>query len=270
MKFDLAVLEEDFVLRRAFRSPDTSIVRADLLDAFEMSPTKASNLLSRMVEKHPLLLRRSGKKVHASTHKPPTVAGEDDLAEQLQKGLTEFAFTGLRPDEFQLHRVALKNTLPLQPDVLWRIMRSCMSQRSVQVKVIGVERGDAGKWHRFVPLCLEQAAGEWDLVAHDLDAAGYPMTLTPLSRITDVQIERTRLPRDFVRGNSTSSMKALSVQFDNRLTNGQVEMLRHEFRVMPGERIELPLRRLEQFKDRIARTQAGPSEIWPPFKIVER
>lgn len=267
-------VEAEFVMKRAFRSPDRCVVRKDLLDAFGMRETKATNLLSDMARMHAHILRRDGNKIVPIVVEPPPVAGEADLLSSIDRGQTDFWQTGLRSDELQLNYFSFSANRPAKSGVLWQIVRACGSKRSLMVEYVGVKRGDAGDWRRFVPLCLERMGDQWRVTGHDLNSnegAGGIRTLV-LARILDSRPDHQPLPKGFVRGNPNDSTQSLPVVIDARYTKSQRLAIAHELRIKDATSasVEIPSRCVHEFGIRFAAEQPSESAIWPPLTLIRR
>lgn len=270
MQSELKRIESYFIWRRAFRSPSRTVVRADLVDAFDMKKTRASSLLTEEARASGGRLLREGNKVRAPEWATaPEYAGEADLMAKLEAGLSAFAFTGLRQDELPLNIVSWRENLPPKPGVFSEIVRAIGKQRAICVQYVSMRQGDNGKWRRVLPLSLDRMGEQWRVCVQDLEKEEYPLRSLVLARITNVSENEMRMPKGFQRANAFDTDHSYEAKLDLKLTEEQKKALTNELRIRNGK-IKLPSRSEHEFG--IAFCAGAPSEtaVWPPLVELNR
>lgn len=261
-------IEQEFVCRRVFRGPEGLIRRSDLIDAFGMSASKATQLLAVEVETNSKLLVREGYLVRRRLGaQAPGYASMKDLMTKLDAGLRDFAYTGLRPEELPVNTWQLSENMPRDEGVMGTVVEACVRQRSVLIKYVGMRRGDEGAWRRVVPLCLERMGDQWRLTAQDLEREGAPVRTYVLARIIEAQRDIAPLPRRFVRANPDDSQRREKVVFNPRLSRVQRDVLEREIRIQDGY-ITLPSRCWHEFLIRFADGALSEDIAWPPLSLA--
>lgn len=250
MSVFISNLASKFVWRRAFRSASRSVTRSDLVEAFGMSNSAASALLSGEARISNGLLVREGKRVTApGWAEPPTCAGEKDLMDHLHRGLTELCFTGLFEDELPVNQVRWDTQMPEQPGAFAAVTQAIVCQSAIYLSYVTMEMGDTGQWRRVAPLSLDCVGGQWRLVAQDLEdqASDFPVKSFVLAQILDVKPDTQKWPRGFIRASGLDSVQRHAVEFDGRLTREQRKVMSHKLSVREGL-IELPRRSVPEFQ----------------------
>lgn len=260
-------LERHFVWRRAFRSADRCVKNSDLTEAFGMSTSKASTLMTSEAEGSGGGLRRVGYRVESlTTAKPPRFASMGNLLEMLDKGFSEFAYTGLRADELPVNYWGWCDNRPASEEVLAMVVSACVAQKSICIEYVSMKRGDTGKWRRIAPLCLERMGDQWRLTAHDLDKEGCPLRTFVLARIIDATADSKPIPRTFIRANPSDSLRRIPVELDTRYTDAQRAVLNRELQIQQGV-VSIPHRCAHEFGIRFAGTAQSVEAVWPPLKF---
>jgi hypothetical protein len=263
-------LEHEFVCRRAFRGPDGLVRRSDLVEAFGMSTSKATQLLAFEVEAHGALLVREGYLVRRRLGVPaPSYASMQDLMAKLDAGLGSFAHTGLRSEELPVNTWQWCENMPQSEEVMERVVEACVKQRSVLIQYVGMRRGEQGTWRRVAPLCLERMGDQWRLTAQDLEKIDAPVRTYVLARILDARRDIDPLPRRFARASPHDSQKRSKIAFNPRLSDVQRQVLERELKVKDGH-VELPSRCWHEFMIRFADGARSDDIAWPPLKPAER
>lgn len=263
-------LERHFIWRRAFRSGDRCVVRADLMEAFGISGNKASALLTEEANDSKGRLVRTGYKISAPLWaEPPRCAGEEDLMEHLDRGLTDFEFTGLRPDEMPVNQSAWRRPLPHESGALFSIVRAITTQTPLFIRYVGMEYGDTGRWRRVVPLSLDCVDDQWRLSAQSLDNAedNFPVRSFVLSRILESRIDTDRPPARFVRASGFDSASLFEVKFHEQLTAEQRQVIGNELSISDGS-ITLPARTAHDFFRRFGDAEVSAKAVWPPVRLI--
>lgn len=263
-------LEHEFVCRRAFRGPDGRVRRSDLVEAFGMSTSKATQILASEVEAHGALLVREGYLVSRRLAVPaPEHASMRDLMSKLDAGLSSFAHTGLRPEELPVSTWQWCENAPRTEQVMEIVVEACVKKRPTLIQYVGMRRGEQGTWRRVAPLCLERMGDQWRLTAQDLEKEGAPVRIYVLARIIDARRDIEPLPRRFVRANPDDSKRRERISFNPRLSEVQRQVLERELKVKDGY-IELPSRCWHEFMIRFADGARSDDIAWPPLKPSDR
>jgi len=263
-------LEHEFVCRRAFRSPDGIVRRADLVEAFGMSTSKATQLLALEVEASGSLLVRDGYLVHRRMGATaPPYASAKDLMAKLDAGLHGFDYTGLRSSELHVNTWQSCENTPTSEQALDLVIEACVKKRPVLIKYVGMRRGEPGTWRRIAPLCLERMGDQWRVTAQDLEKDGAPVRTFVMTRIFSARHDTEPLPRKFVRANPNDSDRLVPVEFNLKLSKVQQEVLMHELKIKDGH-VELPSRCVHEFMIRFADGARSDDIAWPPLKNPNR
>lgn len=266
---DLKKLEHDFVCRRVFRGPEGLLRRADLVEAFGMSTSKATQLIASEVEANGTLLVRDGYLVRRRLMaEAPSYASMRDLMVKLDAGLTGFCYTGLRPEELPVNMWQWCEIQPQGERAMELVIDACVKRRPVLIQYVGMRRGERGTWRRIAPLCLERMGDQWRLAAQDLEKAGAPVRTFVLARILDAQQDIAPLPRKFVRASPDDSITLQNVEFNVRLSDVQRQVLERELKIKDGQ-ITLPRRCVHEFMIRFADGERSDDIAWPPLKPVK-
>lgn len=261
---DLDELKNHFVWRRAFRSSERSVVRADVIEAFGMSPTSASNLLTSVAENSNGLLKRNGNKVISeSWARPPAWADENDLMDALDRNKNDFSQTGLRSNELPVNYSAWSLSLPAEPGALTTVVQAITRKHSVYVEYVGLKMGDKAKFRRVYPLGLERMGDQWRLVAHDLEHGDFALRTFVLSRITKASVDSNKLPRTFIPGNAVDSQKLIDIEWNLLLNEDQKKALRNEFGVNSQGVVKLNGRDVHEFLVRFGARKVSENVAWP-------
>lgn len=264
-------IKQKFIVRRAFRSADQTVVRADVVAAFGCSPTAASVLLTQSVGIHGDLLQRDGNKVVALPYaKAPHWADENDLMEALDNGRTGFADTGLRHAELPINISRWSSSLPSAPGAMTTIVEALTRKRSVYIRYVGMKRGDTARFRRVYPVVLERMGDQWRLAAHDLDSDTFALKVFVLSRITGAVADTAKLPRGFIAANPVDVEVAHAVTWDLRLNEDQKEALRNELGIDSKGIATLNSRDVHEFQIRFGGKTVSDDVIWPPLQNVSK
>lgn len=250
MSVFISNLASKFVWRRAFRSASRSVTRSDLVEAFGMSNSAASALLSEEAKISNGLLVREGKKVAApGWAEPPICAGERDLMDHLHRGLTELCFTGLYEHELPVNRVQWGTQMPEQAGAFAAITQAIVGKSAIYLSYVTMRIGDTGRWRRVAPLSLDCVDGQWRVVAQDLEdqVGDFPVKSFVLAQILDVKPDTQKWPRGFIRASGLDSVQRHAVEFDGRLTREQRRFVAHRLNLKDGI-IELPRRSVTEFQ----------------------
>lgn len=258
--------EYEFVCRRAFRSPDGLARRADLVEAFGMSTSKATQLLASEVQANGTLLVRDGYLVRRRMGAvAPPYASMRDLMAKLDAGLTDYGYTGLRAEELPVNTWQWCENMPQSEQAMELVVDACVKRRSVLIQYVGMRRGEQGTWRRIAPLCLERMGDQWRLTAQDLEKADAPVRTFVLARILDARHDTASLQRKFVRASPDDSQRREPVEFNLRLSEVQREVLRRELKVKDGH-VTLPNRCWHEFMIRFADGARSDDIAWPPLR----
>lgn len=258
-------LEFEFVCRRVFRSPEGLLRRADLTEAFGMSPSKATQLIALEVKSNAAFLVRDGYMVRRRLGaEPPAFASMRDLMAKLDAGLTDFCYTGLRPEELPINSWQWSEPMPQTEQAMELVVQACVSRRAVLIHYVGMRRGERGTWRRVAPLCLERMGDQWRLTAQDVEKEGAPVRTFVLARILDAKPDMSPLPRKFVRANPTDSERREPVRFNLKLSDVQRHTLERELKVKDGH-VTLPSRCRHEFMIRFADGARSDDIAWPPL-----
>lgn len=257
--------EAKFIWRRAFRSANRTVVRADLLEAFDISKAGASQLLSATATASEGKLTRVGYKVIApGWAKPPSFAGETDLIEAIESGLHDFRHTGLRTEDLPINRVKWTESMPVEPGALWLIVQALVRQESVWMQYVSMRQGDTGVWRRIVPLALEKSGDQMRLTAQDIEKPDHPVRTFVLTRILKAEEDNKPIPRGFVRANARVSDAILDVKFNSRFTPQQISVLSAEIRVV-NNRVKVPCESVHEFKRLFSSVEIAADIVYPTF-----
>jgi predicted DNA-binding transcriptional regulator YafY len=239
--------------------------RADLVEAFGMSTSKATQLIASEVQANQGLLVRDGYMVRSRLGaEAPPHASMRDLMAKLDAGLTEFGYTGLRADELPVNVGNWFENMPDSERAMELVVEACVKRRSVLIQYVGMRRGEQGAWRRVVPLCLDRMGDQWRLTAQDLEKDGTPVRTFVLSRILDALYDSVSIPRKFVRANPADSQRRVPVEFNLRLSDVQRQVLARELKVKDGY-VTLPSRFLHEFLIRFADGGRSDDIAWPPL-----
>ncbi len=261
-------LEHEFVCRRVFRGPEGLLRRADMVEAFGMSTSKATQVIASEVETSQALLVRDGYMVRRRLGADaPPYASMRDLMAKLDSGLTGFEHTGLRPGELPVNIWHWCENMPESAKAMELVVEACVKRRSVLIQYVGMRRGEKGTWRRVAPLCLERMGDQWRLTAQDVEKAGAPVRTFVLARILDARHDIAPLPRKFVRASSDDSARREPVEFNLRLSEVQRQVLARELKVKNGH-VTLPSRCWHEFLIRFADGVRSDDIAWPPLNQV--
>lgn len=264
-------LEKRFIWRRAFRSAQRCVVRADLMNAFDMSGNKASALLTNVANESDGSMVREGNKVIAKGWaSPPFFAGEVDLMDHISRGLTDIEFTGLKPDELPINRVVWSQNLPSSPGALQKIVSCICTKKPIWILYVGMDKGNAGNWRRVMPLSLDCLGEQWRVSAQDLklEKEHYPVRTFVLTRILDAKDDLEKLPSKFIRASGFDVNRKIPVEFNPLLTKEQMSVLKHEFLIKTG-RVDLPERSVYEFFIKYAGNEVSSNSVWPPIRQID-
>lgn len=263
-------LEQEFVCRRVFRSPDGLVRRSDLIEAFDMSTSKATQLLALELNTSASLLVRDGylvrRRVGATA---PAHASTRDLMTKLDAGLSGFCYTGLRSDELPVNTWQWCENTPISDEALDLVIESCVKMQPVLIKYVGMRRGESGTWRRIAPLCLERMGDQWRITAQDLEKGDAPVRTFVMARIIEARHDPEPLPRKFVRASPDDSQRRGAVEFNLRLSEVQREVLTRELKIRDGH-VTLPSRCWHEFMIRFADGERSDDIAWPPLKRPSR
>ena len=267
VRMDSKNAREQFIWRRAFRSPSRSVVRAEVIEAFGVSKTAASTLLNLAVDGANDLLRRDGNKVCAPPWAiAPHWADEADLMDSLDSGRVGFAETGLRAAELPVNLSNWSSSLPAAPGALTTIVEACTRKHSVYIRYVGLKAGDTSRFRRVFPVALERMGDQWRLVAHDLEAEGLPLRIFVLARITGASPDPTKLPRGFIPSSPVDFKQAVVVDWDLRLNEDQRQALRSELGIESSGVANLNSRDVHEFLIRFGGRTVSAGVVWPPLR----
>lgn len=257
-------LEREFVCRRVFRGPEGLLRRSDLTEAFGMSTSKATQLITSEIETNGNVLMRDGYMVRRRTGaKAPGYASSRDLFAKIDAGLTDFCYTGLRSDELPISDWQWRENTPKNDEVLDLVIEACVKRRTLLIQYVGMRRGESGQWRRIAPLGLERMGDQWRLTGQDVDKAGAIRTFV-LARILDTRHDTEPMPRKFVRANSQDSLRREPVELNLRLTDAQKRVIGRELKVIDGQ-VEMPHRCWYEFKLQFADGERSADIVWPPL-----
>ena len=269
----LREVERRFVWRRAFRSPARTVVRGDLVQAFGMSANKASALLTEEAKTSRGVLVREGYKVIAPAFAEPSeYADGADLMRHLQGGLSDYRFTGLKPDELPINRTPFSNALPPQPGAFDRIVCSIATQGTIYIRYVSMKSQDEGRWRRVAPLSLDCVGDQWRVTAQDLDNVNeqFPVRSFVLARIIEVTPDPKGPPKGFIRGSGVDSKQLVSLEMNPMMTRQQKDVIRHELGIEEGRPKEIPQRCVHEFLIRFADSSPSSDATWPPLRTSKK
>lgn len=261
-------IERHFIWRRAFRSADRCVVRADLIEAFGMSGNKASALLTQESSGSDGSLVRNGNKVTAAGWaNPPAQAGEVDLMNHIGKGLTDFCFTGLKSHELPINITQWSTSLPPNAGSLLLIVESITRRSSLLMRYVGMEPGNTGKWRRISPVSLDLLGGQWRVSAQDLDNAEgkFPLRSFVLARIIETKADKQPSPKGFIQANGFDSQQRVNIEFHAQLTQAQQQVLTHEYGIT-NESLTIPSRTVHEFLIHMGDIVPSNAAIRPPLR----
>lgn len=256
-----------FIWRRAFRSPDRLVVRSEVVEAFKISTTAASTLLTSVVESSNSLLQRAGNKVIAPTWStPPRWADENDLMYSLDHGQTSFAETGLRFSELPVSFSSWSSNLPSTPGAMTIIVDALVRKRTAYIQYVGLKVGDIARFRCIYPIALERSGDQWRLVAHDMEISDFPIRTFVISRITGASANLEKLPRGFIPSNPVDYKQNVAINWDLRLNDDQKQALRNELGINSQDVLNINSRDVHEFLIRFGGRAVGSDIAWPPFR----
>jgi WYL domain len=261
-----------FVFRRAFRSSRKRVTRHDVLRAFHISNTKASECLSMASQSTwgTQLLVRAPRYVGArATAEPPVFAGEADLLEHLRRGLTRPRHLGLFPDELPINWGVHRRADPPAPGVTATVLRAIVTQRPLNIAYIGMRRGDRGTERWIVPIGVDIYTDQIRLVAHDLNQAGFALRSYVLSRIVAARACDRRLPKGFCRESAYDPPMRCKARLSEELTPEQARVARHELRIDDHDELMVSRRYLHDLGRLYASRAVADNVVWPPLRMIE-
>lgn len=267
MTSDISDEMELFVWRRAFRSHKRTVVRADVVAAFAVSVSTASNTIASALISCGGLLERHGYKVIAPPWaQAPHWADEADLMDALDKGDVRFAKTGLTPRELPVNFSSWSNNLPSKPGAFMKIVAATTKERPLHIRYVGLKAGDLARYRRIFPIALERMGDQWRVVAHDLEVEDFSLRTFILARITGAVDDDAKLPKGFILGNSTDYKQKIQVDWDLRLNKDQREALTSELGIDSKGLAHVNSRDVHEFLIRYGCHQVSSTVVWPPFR----
>jgi hypothetical protein len=252
-----------FIVRRACRLG--SVTRADLLRAFGTPETTAGRLLREAEALFPSL-KSSGRKLGWDGEVPPW-ASEAALLAELD-GHAGPQITGLFEEELPVLRTHWTSSQPQHPGALLTLVQAISRQLPAVAVYVGMRKGERGRIRSLMPLAIEQVAGQWNLLAADLDAQGFPVKTFALSRIVDVKLG-DKPPRGFRRPDVPTAKKRVPVRFNPELTADQRAAIGHALGVRDGV-VEVEERAVFEFLRAFADQPPSEDAVWPPLLRAAR
>lgn len=136
---------------------------------------------------------------------------------------------------------------------------------SLSILYVSMQKGAFCKWRNIVPLGLERVLDQWRLIAHDLDAEGYPIKTYVLARIFGHRALTTPLPVNFYRHlkvlNNLNELVRIELNPD--LTKDQEDAIRNELNIGKDDTMEISQRSKVDFLRRFSDIPTTESAIWP-------
>jgi hypothetical protein len=247
-----------FIVRRACRMG--SVTRADLLRAFGTPETTAGRLLREAESSFPSL-KSSGRKL-VWEGQVPDWASEAALLAELD-GHAGAEVTGLFEEEVPVLRTHWTSSLPQHSGALIALLQAISRRMPAVVVYVGMRKGERSRIRSLMPLALEQVASQWNLLAADLDAEGFPVKTFALSRVVDVKLG-DKPPRGFKRPDVLTGKKQVCVSFNPDLTIDQRAAIRHAMGVQDGC-VEVEERAVFEFLRTFADQPPSADAVWPPL-----
>ena len=261
---NLKKVEREFICRRVFRGPEGVLRRSDLIEAFCMSTSKATQLIASEMQTNANFLVRDGYIVRRRVGAiAPDYATAQNLFAQIDSGFTDFRYTGLRADELPINTWQWRENTPEKEGVLELVLEACVKRRTVLIQYVGMRRGELGQWRRIAPLGLERMGDQWRLTAQDIEKKGIVRTFV-MTRILDAKSDPDSMPKQFIRANAQDSLRREPMELNLRLDETQKRVIMRELKIRDGH-VEMPHRCWHEFKIQFADGQRSGDIVWPPL-----
>lgn len=266
-----------FILRRATWFGHCRI--DDLTEAFGITPQAASRDLSRApafwrLDGRALLEHERGAVRRLLVSQEHPQAAPLVMLELLRRG-APFQESGLRRHECLTLQQPLNGLQPERQAHIAAILRALVRlnsetgrpiQRTLEIQYVGLRAGETARTRWIAPVGLEFDGAQVRLLAHDLQARGYPLKSFVLSRIAEASLSSRPRPSDLVPELELPREKVcLQAVFDERLTQDQRDAIARELNLDHHDRTMVARHRIFQLQQLYAQNKAATDAIWPPL-----
>lgn len=269
-----------YILRRAVWLG--AVNNSDIQRAFDTNHTQASSDLNEACKKYSIYLQRdkrgvSRKGADLPRPYPSNIQQRSSLDVDVTAKRVLYAVQNQTPHEGHLgfnpvgvvsRRSFVKEELP-EEDVIRPLLAAIFNKMALEIKYVGLKKGEVGRWRQMQPMQFEFLDGHWRLQA--LDASG-PQDFAIakwflLSRILDVRPLSGSCPSKLLLNkyeNSSDAIIKLQITLNNDLTDDQKKVVSRQLGLNNGT-VEMMRKDVFDFKRRYAESNIEKKNdiVWP-------
>ncbi|HQT42542.1 MAG TPA: hypothetical protein PLD79_01020 [Halothiobacillus sp.] len=269
-----------FILRRCVWIGRAT--RADVLRAFPstQSTATASRALDDAVTRWPNLLRRKPKWIELipNARIPDQVRPLVDarcMMRLIRSDSSRFSVIGLTTSEVHFVQTNLRHDVLAKADhigdgkdigpMLDLILRTIILNARIDILYVGLRLGESARWRSVIPVALNDFQGQWRIIAHDLEADGFPIKSFVLPRILDAHASIEKTPRNLHLQTGDVAVRRYAIKLNPRMTADQKTAIGRELGINRNNEIMLSDDAVFDFRKTWMESELGSdlTFVWP-------
>ncbi|OYV39763.1 MAG: hypothetical protein B7Z80_06385 [Rhodospirillales bacterium 20-64-7] len=145
------------------------------------------------------------------------------------------------------------------------ILRTIILNARIDILYVGLRLGESARWRSVIPVALNDFQGQWRIIAHDLEADGFPIKSFVLPRILDAHASIEKTPRNLHLQTGDVAVRRYAIKLNPRMTADQKTAIGRELGINRNNEIMLSDDAVFDFRKTWMESELGSdlTFVWP-------